>query len=210
MIKKYKKYIVQAIKLTFLPLSFSALIIFTLNNLLSNQTTVNTTKDKKSSDITQTKTVAQVAKNSIKKIKYNNKITFPSKVTIPLIGKITTYFGYRIHPITKKIDFHPAIDISGTNNSDIKSILSGQVNEIGESDIYGNYIIIQHRDGIRSKYCHCQKIYKNPGNKIEQGEVIASVGHSGLATGDHLHLEIEINDIKVDPLILIDKKIDEK
>lgn len=135
-----------------------------------------------------------------------NKTT-PNKTYIkaipPLNGNITSSFGYRIHPIYYNLDFHPAIDISSKNRSEIYSILPGKVKETGFSKIYGKYIIVTHSNNIESKYCHCQEILKKKGNNVAQGQVISTVGHTGLATGDHLHLEIKINNVSVDPLLLI-------
>lgn len=121
----------------------------------------------------------------------------------PLIGNITSFFGYRINPITYNLDFHPAIDICAPNQSYIRAILPGTVKETGNSNIYGNYIIISHKNNIESKYCHCEKILKKKQHSIKQGEIISTVGHTGFATGDHLHLEIKINNINIDPLLLI-------
>lgn len=135
----------------------------------------------------------------------NNNILYTSsiKTAPPLSGKITSFFGYRIHPITYNLDFHPAIDISSNINSNIHSILPGTVKEIGQSDIYGKYIKISHQNNIESMYCHCNKILKKINQHVCKGQLIGKVGHTGLATGDHLHLEVKINNINIDPLLLI-------
>ena len=135
----------------------------------------------------------------------NNNILYTSsiKTSPPLSGKITSFFGYRIHPITYNLDFHPAIDISSNINSNIHSILPGTVKETGQSDIYGKYIKISHQNNIESMYCHCNKILKKINQHVSKGQLIGKVGHTGLATGDHLHLEVKINNINIDPLLLI-------
>ncbi|MBP0979311.1 MAG: M23 family metallopeptidase [Oscillospiraceae bacterium] len=137
---------------------------------------------------------------------YYNKNIILNKTTAisPLLQKnITSYFGYRFHPISYNLDFHPAIDISAPTKSKIRAILPGTVKEVGNSKIYGNYIIISHDNNLESKYCHCDQIFFKKYNRVSKGQVISSVGNTGLSTGSHLHLEIKINNINIDPLLLI-------
>lgn len=154
----------------------------------------------KSSSTHIIRNVTDVEKNKINPTKPFINAVFP------LNGNITSSFGYRIHPIYYNLDFHPAIDIGSSNKSKIHSILPGVVKETGFSEIYGKYIIISHSNNIESKYCHCQEILKEKGNNVNQGQVISTVGHTGLVTGDHLHLEIKINNVAIDPLLLIKQK----
>lgn len=121
----------------------------------------------------------------------------------PLAGTITSGFGYRIHPTSKKLDFHPAIDIKAPEYSPIHSILGGQVTEVGTSKIFGKYIIVTHNNNMKSRYCHCNKIIVREGNFIKRGQIISKVGTTGLSTGPHLHLEVSINDVNIDPLLII-------
>ena len=76
----------------------------------------------------------------------------------PVDGTITSPYGYRIHPITGELDFHTGLDIAAPNNTPIRAILPGTVKEIGESEIYGNYIVVAHQNGFESVYNHCESI----------------------------------------------------
>ena len=173
-----KYYIKTTFILFFLPIFFIFLLSYHNSKLIFNESNVK----KSQADI------------------YNISEEIP---IAPLKGNITSSFGYRVHPITGNLDFHDALDIGAQYREDIRSILSGEVKETGYSNIYGNYIIISHKNNIESKYCHCDKILKNKNKKVKKGEIICVVGHTGFVTGDHLHLEIKINDINIDPLLMI-------
>lgn len=122
-----------------------------------------------------------------------------AKLLAPISGTITSGFGYRYHPITKKIDFHTGIDVAAQEGTNILSALPGKVIEIGQSNIYGNYIVIEHSKGFKTVYSHCSKIIASVGMQLKRGERIATVGSTGISTGPHLHFEIKINDTFVDP-----------
>lgn len=132
----------------------------------------------------------------------NNEISKLQAIQ-PVIGTITSGFGYRIHPTSKRLDFHPAVDIRAAENTPVHSILEGKVMETGTSKIFGKYIIINHFNNMQSKYCHCKKIIVRKGNTIKKGQIISNVGSTGMSTGPHLHLEIFIDKVNIDPLLIL-------
>ena len=119
----------------------------------------------------------------------------------PVDGTITSPYGYRIHPITGELDFHTGLDIAAPNNTPIRAILPGTVKEIGESEIYGNYIVVAHQNGFESVYNHCESITAQVGTVVRQGDWIARVGSTGLSTGNHVHLDLKINGVYVNPYL---------
>lgn len=81
--------------------------------------------------------------------------------------------------------------------------MNGKVVTATKSDTYGNYIIIENGE-LRTVYAHCSKLLAKEGKNVKQGEVIASVGHTGNATGSHLHFEIRINNNQINPRLILD------
>lgn len=116
-----------------------------------------------------------------------------AQVQPPVSGKVTSDFGYRIHPINGMDDFHNGIDISAEKGSGIYAVLPGTVDEISSSAIYGNYITLNHGGGFQTTYCHCETIVAPLGANLRQGELVATVGSTGLSTGPHCHFEISKN-----------------
>lgn len=118
-------------------------------------------------------------------------------------GRITSRFGYRIHPITKAFGFHSGMDIAAPFDTPIACVLPGKIKETGTNKSYGNYIIVEHSGGFESFYGHCSKIIAQPGAVIRKGEIIAKVGSTGVSTGDHLHFEVRLDGVCFDPQWLL-------
>jgi len=126
------------------------------------------------------------------------KITFRR----PVGGRISGRFGYRIHPILKIYRFHWGVDFANPSGTAIKAPADGVVQFIGNKGGYGRTVILKHDNGINTLYGHLRRAKKNMhiGKRVKVGEPIAEVGMTGLASGPHLHYEIWIRGIKVDPL----------
>ena len=122
----------------------------------------------------------------------------------PVEGVITSPFGYRWHPLTEMLDFHTGIDIAAPQNTPIRAALPGQVEETGESPIYGNYVILNHGGGLQTRYCHCETVTASPGANLRQGEQVALVGSTGISTGYHLHFEVILDGVVYDPLWVLE------
>lgn len=115
--------------------------------------------------------------------------------------RITSSYGYRLHPITGALDFHTGIDLAAAQGTNIRAAYPGKVKEVGESAIYGNYIILTHGN-IETGYSHCDSIVAREGVVVRQGETIAKVGSTGVSTGPHLHFDVRVDGTLVDPLWL--------
>lgn len=107
----------------------------------------------------------------------------------PVKGVRTSEFGMRTHPISGKESFHYGLDIGAPEGTPIEAFADGTVREIGSST-YGNYIVVDHAEGISTLYAHCHEILAKKGDQVTAGDTIATVGATGNATGNHLHLEV--------------------
>ncbi|NLY76242.1 MAG: peptidoglycan DD-metalloendopeptidase family protein [Firmicutes bacterium] len=118
----------------------------------------------------------------------------------PVSGDITSYFGYRMHPILKKRKYHSGIDIAAGMGTPIKASDYGVVIFSGRNGGYGLMIVLDHGAGISTVYAHCSRLLVSKGETVSQGQVIAHVGSTGLSTGPHLHFEVRKDGVPVDPL----------
>ncbi len=130
------------------------------------------------------------------------KATSPATAPIEK-GRYTSYFGYRINPITNKFSFHTGLDIAAPEGTKIRAVYSGKVTKVGEDSRAGKYIFITHDDGFVTFYCHCSEILAEEGANIRQGETIAKVGSTGWSTGPHLHFEVRKDNIRYNPLYIL-------
>jgi LysM repeat protein len=122
-----------------------------------------------------------------------------SPFNTPLKGRITSRFGPRTHPITKKQHNHKGLDIAAPTGSPIKASDSGTVTFAGNARGYGKLIIIEHGRGYSTLYGHCSELEVKKGQKVQRGQTIGLVGATGLATGPHLHFEIRRYQEVLDP-----------
>ncbi len=122
----------------------------------------------------------------------------------PVLGVISSGYGYRDHPLSGQDLVHNGVDIVGDVGDPIYAFGGGTVEYIGESDIYGNYLRIDHGNGVKSFYAHCNQLLVTKGDVIEVGDIIAEVGATGNVTGPHLHFELLCNDVHIDPALYID------
>jgi len=111
----------------------------------------------------------------------------------PLNSKrITSKFGYRIHPIYKNRRFHHGIDFGGKIGTAIKATADGIVEFAGFDKGYGNLVVLSHNYGFKTAYGHMLKNLKvNKGDFVKKGDVIGYLGNTGLSTGPHLHYEVK-------------------
>ncbi|MDR1117536.1 MAG: M23 family metallopeptidase [Oscillospiraceae bacterium] len=118
---------------------------------------------------------------------------------LPVDGTLTSKFGYRIHPISKKLSFHYGLDIGADSGTVISAFAAGTVEAVGVDSIYGNYVFLRHKDGIITFYGHCKKILVEEGQLIQMGDPVAQVGNTGYSTGPHLHFEVRSGTTNLDP-----------
>ena len=115
-------------------------------------------------------------------------------------GRITNRFGPAIHPFTKQWYLHRGIDIAFHRGTPIISTANGKVIEKGyDATGFGNFVVIRHKYGFFTQYAHMDKVYVREGETVRQGEVIGTMGNTGLSTASHLHYEIRIGSQLVDP-----------
>jgi murein DD-endopeptidase MepM/ murein hydrolase activator NlpD len=123
-----------------------------------------------------------------------------SGMLMPANGPVTSYFGYRYHPILHFTRFHAGVDIGAGWGSPIVAAADGQVVNAGWSGGYGREVEIAHGSGIVSRYGHMSEIVASPGSYVRRGQLIGYVGSSGLSTGPHLHFEVRQGGQPVNPL----------
>ena len=123
---------------------------------------------------------------------------------LPVAGTITSQFGHRVDPITGEVSSHTGTDIACAEGTPILAAADGIVTVANGLDSwggsYGYYIQIDHGGGLETLYAHCSSICVATGQQVQAGQVIGYVGHTGRATGSHLHLEALINKTRVDAM----------
>jgi murein DD-endopeptidase MepM/ murein hydrolase activator NlpD len=102
---------------------------------------------------------------------------------------ISSYYGYRIHPISGAKDLHLGVDIALPSGTEILAAQSGTVTFAGNNGGYGLIVVIDNGEGLVSKYAHCSALLVSAGQTVEAGQAIARVGSTGTSTGAHLHFE---------------------
>jgi murein DD-endopeptidase MepM/ murein hydrolase activator NlpD len=115
-------------------------------------------------------------------------------------GRISSNFGARRDPINGRQRQHNGIDIAAPRGTPIDAAGDGTVVFAGWQRGYGNTVIVEHADGRRTRYGHAEKLFVQPGETVEAGQVIAAVGSTGRSTGPHLHFEVIEADRRIDPL----------
>ena len=126
--------------------------------------------------------------------------TVESGLSWPVSGRITSYFGYRRHPILRFTRFHGGVDFGASWGSPIVAAADGQVTGAGWAGGYGRQVRIAHGGGLTTSYSHMSSIVAEPGSFVRAGQLIGYVGSSGLSTGPHLHYEVLRNGERVNPL----------
>ncbi len=119
---------------------------------------------------------------------------------VPGSQRITSYYGYRIHPVYKTKKFHTGIDVGAGYGLAIVAAGDGVVTMATTNGGYGKCVIINHGSGITTLYGHCSTLLVSVGDKVTKGQTIAKVGSTGVSTGPHLHFEVRVNGSTTDPL----------
>lgn len=113
---------------------------------------------------------------------------------------ITSEFGDRYHPVLKQMKFHRGIDIGAKKGEIVKASFNGIITFAGEKGEYGYMVELERDDGLRVRYAHLDKMNVVVNQLVSEGEKIGEVGNTGMTTGDHLHFEIIIDSIPINPL----------
>jgi murein DD-endopeptidase len=141
------------------------------------------------------KTIIPNTKKTLGIVEDNAEVTF----IMPVDGVITSPFGMRVHPIFNTTKLHTGIDIDAEIGTPIKSATTGTVKEVGKDEYNGNFVRVTSGK-YEVVYAHCHRALVKQGQKVSQGDILAEVGDTGIASGPHLHFEIQENGQPINPL----------
>lgn len=138
----------------------------------------------------------KLAEESGNAIKYDGGMfAFPA----PSYTRVSDDYGWRIHPILGVEQFHNGVDFASPGGSPILCAYDGEVVATDYSSSMGNYVMVNHGDGLYTIYMHASAVYVSKGEKVVRGEKIAAVGSTGRSTGNHLHFSVRYNGDYVSP-----------
>lgn len=121
----------------------------------------------------------------------------------PAEGFVTSDFGNRQSPFTGLTEFHKGLDIAAEKGTPVMATANGKVIFAGKKGAHGNLLIIDHGHGMVTRYAHLSKFLKKVGDSVERGEEVALIGNTGRSTGPHVHYEVRLNGVPVDPTTYI-------
>ena len=130
-------------------------------------------------------------------------VSVSQEAVLPVQGKITSGFGYRIHPITGNRSFHTGVDLAAPEGTPIAAAYGGTVLETGCTSGRGNYILLSHGENLQTLYCHLSEIQVRTGDTVDAGGTIGLVGTTGMSTGPHLHFELRVDGVRCDPVYVL-------
>jgi len=118
----------------------------------------------------------------------------------PVQGWVTSGFGFRTNPFTGLTQMHEGLDISNRLGTPVIAPADGIVSATGKDISFGNGVAVSHGFGIVTHFNHLNKILVSAGQRVKRGDKIGEVGNTGKSTGPHLHYEVRVNGIPVNPL----------
>lgn len=116
---------------------------------------------------------------------------------------LSSSYGNRVRAGSGDPRFHGGLDLRAPGGTPVYAAAAGMVVESGASGAYGNVVVVDHGGGLRTLYAHHQRNLVRAGDRVRRGQPIALVGHTGNATGDHLHFEVRWKDGTVDPRVVL-------
>ena len=119
--------------------------------------------------------------------------------TLPTSGRISSVFGPRAAPVAGVSPFHKGTDIAAQCGQPVRAAHSGTVIESGFQGTYGNWVLIDHGNGIQTGYAHSSQNLVSKGQRVAAGATVALVGSTGASTGCHVHFETRVGGNQVDP-----------
>lgn len=121
----------------------------------------------------------------------------------PVSGVLSSAFGYREHPVEGEERFHYGVDLAADEGMEVNCFADGTVTAVGESSSYGRYCIVAHEGGYSTLYAHCSRVVVSSGAQVARSQKIAEVGSTGMATGPHLHFELQKDGIYLNPIYYV-------
>lgn len=143
-------------------------------------------------------------KNNLVQLEQIKRIyqSFPTKTPAPQ-SIITSKYGVRVHPITNKLTVHEGLDYVPTSDQNARAVIAGVVEKVEHSSNgYGNLVVLLHPNKVRTIYAHLDEIQVRQGQAVKEDDVLGKIGSTGFSTGKHLHYEISIDNVKVNPSII--------
>ena len=134
-----------------------------------------------------------------KYIKEQQNILASTPAIRPATGWTTSRFGYRISPFTGRREFHKGFDIANRKGAPIISTANGTVTFAGKKGAFGNVVVIDHGHGMVTRYAHTENMLVKRNDKVKRGDTIALIGNTGRSTGNHVHYEVHLNGIPINP-----------
>jgi len=126
------------------------------------------------------------------------KNTLPSGSPVN-VGYNSSSFGWRVDPFTGREAMHEGLDFMAEVGTPIYAAAGGIVAQAESTPDYGNIVKIDHGSGLETRYAHTSRMLVKPGDRVEKGQLIAEVGNTGRSTGAHLHFEVRLNGVALDP-----------
>lgn len=117
----------------------------------------------------------------------------------PVVGRVSSEFGMRTHPVTGVRKSHTGIDFAAPTGTPIEAAAAGTVTFAGVRGGYGNLVIVDHGDGTETRYAHQHRIDVGVGQQVQRGQQLGTVGSTGMSTGPHLHFEVRRDGTPIDP-----------
>jgi murein DD-endopeptidase MepM/ murein hydrolase activator NlpD len=129
-----------------------------------------------------------------------NRVQGSGQMVMPTVGRLSSRFGMRFHPIFRVHRMHTGLDIAAPSGTAIRAADDGTVIFAGWYGGYGRCVIVSHGGTLSTLYGHTSRLFVEAGQTVKKGQTIAAVGSTGFATGPHLHFEVRVNGGPVDPM----------
>jgi len=120
-------------------------------------------------------------------------------VPLPVVAPLTSHFGWRADPLDGRVRFHRGVDVRAAYGTEVPAVAQGTVVFAGEQGGYGTTVVVEHPQGLRTRYAHLSASVVRVGDQVTAGQPIGRVGSSGRSTGAHLHFEVEQAGRRIDP-----------
>ena len=127
-----------------------------------------------------------------------SRSTLPSGSPVN-VGYNSSSFGWRVDPFTGHMAMHEGLDFMAEIGTPIHAAADGIVVEAENTPDYGNIIKVDHGSGLETRYAHAKRLLVKVGDRVQKGQLIAEVGNTGRSTGAHLHFEVRLNGVPLDP-----------
>jgi murein DD-endopeptidase MepM/ murein hydrolase activator NlpD len=123
--------------------------------------------------------------------------------TMPLQARQSSGYGERTDPLTGETKYHAGLDLAAPAGTTVHAAGPGRVSRAESAGTYGNLVVIEHANGLETRYAHLQAIHVKEGDEIEAGTDVGAVGTTGRSTGPHLHFEVRRDGTAIDPRTLL-------